>query len=396
MRRLRTTLPLWVAAALCAPAARAAEPALEFADAWTGATFEAPVCVAAPADGTDRLFVVQRTGKVLVRRKQRGDEAPLPAKTFLDLGSLLGRAADEGHAGLLTLAFDPGFRTNGRFFIFYGVVSPTARAVVASYRTSATDPDAADPASARIVLSVPKPHPLHYGGGLAFGRDGKLYVGLGDHAMENDPDDVAQDLRTLEGKVLRLDVDGGAPYAVPSDDPWAKAGNGVRGEIWAYGLRNPWRISFDRETGALWTADPGQKTREEVDVVPRAGNLGWAVMEGASPTPGRTPPKPPPTDLVGPVFDYGRDLGSCSIGGVVYRGQRCASIRGQYVFSDYGAEKVFALPLDAAGTRATAGPRVLGKVGSCCSIDEDAQGELYFCSLDDGRVLTLRPQAPAR
>ena len=394
MPRLRRALPLLFAALAASPnPARAADEALEFADAWTRATFESPICLAAPADGTDRLFVVQRTGKVLVRRKQRGTEAPPPAKTFLDLSAVAGRYADDGHAGLLTLAFHPQFKSNGRFFVFYGVGAPSAQAIVASYRVSAADPDAADPASARVVLSVPKPHSSHFGGGLAFGPDGKLYVGLGEHAEENDPDDVAQDVRALEGKVLRIDVDAGTPYTVPADNPWAKAGQGVRGEIWAYGLRNPWRLSFDREKGTLWAGDPGQHDREEIDVVPRGGNLGWAVMEGGIATPKRPPPARAPDGLVRPVFDYGRDVGKCAIGGVVYRGQRCASVRGQYVFADFSAGRLFALPLDTSGLRVTGAPRALGEV-ACCSIDEDAQGELYFSALEDGRVLTLRPKAP--
>ena len=382
------------------PTAAAADEALEFADAWAGATFESPICVAVPADGSDRVFVVQRTGKIVVRKKQRSADAPPPAKTVVDLGQFFDkRAIEEGQGGLLTLAFHPQFKSNGRFFVFYGTGNPN-KAVVAGYRMSAADPDVADPASGQVLLSVPKLHAAHFGGGLAFGPDGKLYVGLGDSGTADDPDNIGQDVRRLEGKILRLDVDAGgnagAPYQVPPDNPWANSGNGVRGEIWAYGLRNPWRFSFDRELGTLWEADPGQKTREEVNVVPRAGNMGWAIMEGASPTPGRKAPQPRPTDLVGPVFDYGRDMGNCSIGGVVYRGQRCASIRGHYVFTDFMREKdnVFALPLDASGTRTTAGPRVLGTIAGCPSINEDAQGELYFCSLEEGKVLTIRPKRP--
>ena len=378
------------------PTAAAADGALELVDAWTGGSFESPICVAVPADGSDRIFVVERTGKIVVRKKQRSAEAPPPAKTVIDLGALFDkRAIEEGQGGLLTLAFHPQFQSNGRFFVFYGTGNPNFRAVVAGYRMSAADPDVADPKSAQIVVSVPKLHASHYGGGLAFGPDGKLYVGLGDSATPDDPDNVGQDVRQLEGKILRLDVDGaGAPYQVPPDNPWAKSGGGVRGEIWAYGLRNPWRFSFDRETGTLWEGDPGQKTREEINVVPRAGNLGWAIMEGSMPTPGRPPPRPAPTDLVAPVFDYGREMGNCSIGGVVYRGQRCATIRGQYLFSDYMKGQIFVLPLDGTGTRTTGAPRVLAKCESCASINEDGQGELYFCALDDGKVLTLRPKAP--
>jgi glucose/arabinose dehydrogenase len=376
------------------PAAAAADDAFEFTDAWPGATFDSPICVAVPADGSDRVFVVQRTGKILSRKKQRSAEAPPPAKEVIDLGSLFDkRAIEEGQGGLLTLAFHPQFKSNGRFFVFYGTGNPN-KAVIAAYKMG-PDGEVADARSAQVLLSIPKVHAAHYGGGLAFGPDGKLYVGLGDSGTKDDPDNIGQDVRKLEGKILRLDVDTpGAPYTVPPDNPWAASGKGVKGEIWAYGLRNPFRISFDRDMGTLWEGDPGQKAREEINLVPRAGNLGWAIMEGSTPTPERPAPPQRPPDLVGPVFDYGRDMGSCSVGGVVYRGQRCASIRGHYIFSDFmkPERNVFALPLDASGKTTTGAPRVLGDVGSCCSINEDAQGELYFCALEDGKVLTLKPK----
>jgi glucose/arabinose dehydrogenase len=382
-------------AGLAAPRpASAADGVGVLVDAWPGVKFDKPISVAVPKDGSDRVFVAQRTGKVMVVAKYRGGTQAVPKPSvFLDLTSLIDPAlVESGQGGLLTVACDPQFQSTGRIFVFYGGGTPAAaKAVLASYRASATNPQVADPASAKILMTVPKAGPQHFGGGLAFGPDGFLYVGLGESGKANDPEGIGQDLRRVEGKILRIDVNAqNGPYGIPADNPWAKAGQGVRPEIWALGARNPWRISFDRETGALWMGDPGQKKREEIDVVKRGDNLGWAVMEGSQPLAAGADP----SKYVGPVFDYGRELGNCCIGGVVYRGQRVPGLRGSYVFSDYMKGWVRALSLD--GTKVT-GSREIPAAADVpaekwiCSVDEDAQGELYFCSLDNDQVLTLVP-----
>ena len=386
-------------AALCAglslvggaavPVAFAAGSGVEAREAWPGIAFEKPIQVAYPKDGTDRLFVLQRTGKIMVAKKYRGI-APVPTpKVFLDLTSLASAdVIERGMGGLLSLAFHPDYKTNGRFFVFYGTAAPY-QAVLASYKVSA-NPDVADPASGKVILSVPKVGFRHYGGGLAFGSDGYLYVGIGDQAAEFDSANVAQDVRSLEGKILRIDVNapsGGKAYGIPTDNPWAAAGGGVRGEVWAYGIRNPWRLSFDREKGNLWYGDPGGKQREEIDLVPRGGNMGWPIMEGTKP--GRAGAGDA-SRIVAPVYDYGRDVGSCCIGGVVYRGQRCPTLVGKYVFSDYMTAQVLALDLDASATKAS-GHALVAKCENVASIDEDAQGEIYLCGLDDDKVYTLAP-----
>lgn len=371
--------------------AEAAGDATVVQEAWPGVVFDSPVCVAAPDDGTDRVFVAQRSGKVMLLKKWRGAGPVAPAKTFLDISALQNTAAiEEGQGGLLTIAFHPDYKANGRFFVFYGAGSPH-KTVVAGYRASANDPDKADPASGKVILSVDKPSLSHYGGGLAFGPDGKLYAAIGapENMVEADKpkptDYYAQDMSRLDGKIVRLDVDGAPPYAVPDDNPWAASGKGVRGEIWAYGCRNPWRISFDKEKGTMWLGDPGQRRREEVDVVPRAGNMGWAFREGSLPLMTGAAP----ADVVAPVFDYGRETGNCVIGGVVYHGQRCTAWRGNYVFGEFGKGKILALPTD--GSKVTGAVKEIGVVASVCSVDADAQGELYFCALDSGKVFTLAP-----
>lgn len=372
-------------------------------DAWPGVTFATPVAVAAPRDGTDRLFVVERGGRIKVGRKFRGGGA-VPAPTlFLDISRLQMPAdkLEEGHGGLVNLAFPTDFATSKEFYVFYGTgtgqPSDPYRAVVAGYKVSATNPDVADPASGRILLQIPKKNPIHFGGGLAIGADGMLYIGVGDSGEKNDPARLGQDTRVLEAKILRIDpraAAGGRPYGIPKDNPWADGRGGVRPEIFAYGVRNPYRVSVDRETGFVWFGDLGQKQREEVSVAKRGGNLGWPMMEADVPL----DPSAKPGDYVAPVFAYGRELGRCVIGGVVYRGQRCAALRGKYVFGDNAAEwqsdenktgRAWALPV--TGDRTTGAPEIVADVEDIVSIDEDAQGELYFSMLATGRVTTLVP-----
>jgi glucose/arabinose dehydrogenase len=364
-----------------------------FQEAWPGVVFDMPIDVAYLPDGTDRLLVAQRGGKVVVLPKYRGTGAVGAPKTFLDVSKLFPAALiDQGQGGLLSIAVHPAYKTNGRFAIFYGTGTGTAedpyRSVVAVYKVGA-GPDAADPASAQIVLTVPKKQMIHFGGGLAFGRDGMLYIGIGDTGMTDDPDRVAQDTRTLEGKILRLDVTSASaakPYVVPGDNPWPAA-EGVKAEIFAYGVRNPFRISFDRQTGALWMGDPGQKRKEELSLVPRAGNLGWGIMEADLPLAEGAKP----SQYVAPVFAWGREMGQCSIGGSVYRGQRCTGLVGKVVFGDFMSGKVWALPLK---DNASAGaPEPVGDCASVSAIKEDAEGELYLTALEDGKVYTIVPGA---
>lgn len=360
-------------------------------DAWPGVTFELPIDIAAPKDGSDRLFVAERAGKVKVVRKFRGG-TPVAAPTqFLNIASLLtAEPMENGHGGLVSIALHPDFAKNGRFFVLYGTGTGAAqdpyRTVVAEYHASSANPDVAD-ANGKIVISVPKAQLVHYGGGLCFDKAGMLVIGIGDQAKTDDPERVAQDARSFEGKVLRLDVDkpaAGKAYGIPTDNPWPSQ-DGVRPEIWAYGVRNPFRITCDSETGTLWMGDPGQKQREEVDTIPRGGNLGWAMMEGDRPL----APGAKPGDYIAPVFAYGRELGKCAIGGIVYRGQRCAGLTGKYLFADNSAGKVFALPI--SGSKATGGPEALPDCANVVSIKEDAQGEPYFLNMDDGKVMTLVP-----
>ena len=295
------------------------------------------VAMAHPDDGGDRLFVVQKHG--LIVSFPNDDDAD-GTTTFLDIGD---RVNDRGsEEGLLGLAFDPAFTENGHLYVYYTASRP--RRVVISRFSAAAD---ADPDSERVILQVPQPYANHNGGQLAFGPDGYLYAGIGDGGSGGDPHGHGQDPSTLLGTILRIDVsaiDSLGGYAVPPDNPFAGSADGARGEVWAYGLRNPWRFSFDRLTGDLWAADVGQWEYEEIDIVRPGLNYGWNVMEGSqcfSPRAGCVR-----AGLELPVAEYDHDLGCSITGGYVYRGARLPSLSGAYVYGDYCSGRIWALRAD--------------------------------------------------
>src|SRR4051812_13051467 len=324
---------------------------------------DAPLFLTSARDGSRRLFVLERSGRV---RLVEGGK--LAARPFLDL---TGRVLAGGEQGLLGLAFHPGYRTNGRFFVDY-TRRPDGATVVAEYRAS-SDPDLALP-SGRTVLVVPQPFANHNGGALAFGPDGLLYIGRGDGGSEGDPGDRAQDRNVLLGKVLRIDVDGAKPYAIPPGNPFV--GRGGRDEIYALGFRNPWRFSFDRGTGLLYAGDVGQGRVEEVDIVKRGDNYGWRIVEGNlcfSPATGCNR-----TGLTPPIATYRHTGGRCAImGGYVYRGRVVPGLAGTDGYGDFCSGEVFGL----RGGRSA----VLLRTGlSITSFGEDEAGELYVTDLAGG------------
>ena len=273
-----------------------------------------------------RLFVVEQAGRIRVVR-----DGNLLGASFLDIAS---RVSSGGERGLLGLAFHPRYSENGRFFVNYTDRSGDTH--VAEFRVG-SNPDLADPGSERTLLFVRQPFPNHNGGGLAFGNDGMLYIGLGDGGSGGDPQGNGQNLGVALGKMLRIDVDSGTPYSVPASNPFVSSANAFR-EIWAYGLRNPWRFSFDRATGDLYIGDVGQGAREEVDVglASRAGgeNYGWNIMEGTrcfQPASGCNS-----AGLMLPVLEYATGSDGCAVtGGYVYRGCRMPGYHGTYFYGDY-------------------------------------------------------------
>ncbi|MBM4438546.1 MAG: PQQ-dependent sugar dehydrogenase [Actinobacteria bacterium] len=345
--------------------------------------FRQPLFLTHAGDGTNRVFVVEKAGTIRLLR----DGVPA-SPPFLDITDRVGSNASE--QGLLGLAFHPQFRTNGRFFVNYTDVRGDT--VVAAFRVSADDPNQADPESERRILFVDQPFANHNGGMLAFGPDGMLYIGLGDGGSAGDPRRNAQNLGTLLGKMLRIDVDAASGYRVPPDNPFVGRA-GARGEIWAYGLRNPWRYAFDRLTGDLYIADVGQNAYEEihVELAPRRGgqNYGWPLMEGA-----HCYPEFAGCDRRGlepPVAEYHHDDGCSVTGGYVYRGTAQPALVGTYVFGDYCSGRIWTL------TRAPDGMWIdteqLNTDVSISSFGEDEAGEIYVTDLASGRILRVRAVA---
>lgn len=334
-----------------------------------------PLFVTAPA-GDPRLFVVEQAGRIRIVRNGQ-----LITRPFLDIAA---RVSSGGERGLLSVAFHPSYRTNGFFFVNFTDLAGNTR--IERFSVSA-DADVADAGSSKLILAVAQPFPNHNGGLNLFGPDGMLYVGLGDGGSAGDPRGNGQNRATLLGKILRIDVDHGDPYAIPGDNPFVNQ-PGVRGEIWALGLRNPWRFAFDRTSGLLYVADVGQDRFEEVDVVTatRGGvNFGWNIMEGSSCFLS-SPCSQQGVEL--PVLVYDHSGGACSItGGYAYRGASLPEIAGRYFYSDYcsGFLRSF---LYQSGAAIEQRSWDIGSIGSVTSFGEDAAGEMYMTS-SNGRVYRI-------
>jgi glucose/arabinose dehydrogenase len=332
-----------------------------------------PLAVVNAGDGSRRLFVVSQTGQIWVVKGGRRTARP-----FLDVA---GQVTTGGERGLLGLAFHPQYPDDPRFFIDY--TDARGNTVVSQWRVS-SNPDRASAGSEKALVHVDQPFANHNGGALQFGPDGDLYISLGDGGSEGDPQGNGQRLDTDLAKILRIDVDhpsGNRAYGIPADNPFVDR-EGARPEIWLTGLRNPWRMSFDRQTGDLWIGDVGQNSYEEIDVV-RAGsgggqNFGWNVMEGF-----HCYPSGDPCDQQGltpPVTEYSHADGACSVtGGYVYRGQAHPQMRGAYVFADYCSGQVWAI--DATATEVHDPPVVLESGRAISSFGEDENGELYVTDL---------------
>jgi glucose/arabinose dehydrogenase len=342
-----------------------------------------PVFIGNAHDGSNRLFVVERPG--VIRVVQNGQLLPDP---FLDITQLVESGGQE--QGLLGLAFHPDFAHNGIFFVDYTAKGDGEPDTVARYHVSA-DPNRADPASAVTLIAQPDIAANHNGGMLAFGPDGYLYIALGDGGVGGSPN--GQKLDTLFGKILRLDVDHGDPYAIPPTNPYVNDPN-AKPETWAYGLRNPWRFSFDRATGDLWIGDVGETKYEEIDLQPAGDkggeNYGWATMEGLhcyQPSSGCDQ-----SGLTLPISEYTHDDGCAVVGGYVYRGVADPSLTGVYFFGDDCSGNLWSLQRDAQGTWQQ--HLELQTDLAISSFGEDEAGELYVTDLQGGAVYRLRAAQP--
>jgi len=336
-----------------------------------------PVDIQNAGDGSGRLFIVEKPGRILILKN--GLLLPTP---FLDISARVGSTHTE--QGLLGLVFHPDYAHSGLFYVNY--TDGKGNTVIARFHVSTGNPDLADPASEKELLHVDRTFNNHNGGGLAFGPDGYLYIGLGDGGSEGDPLDIGQNLNTLLGKMLRIDVDHGSPYAIPADNPFVKSGG--LPEIWAYGLRNPWRFSFDRRTGDLYIADVGQDAWEEIDFVPSGTpggmNFGWSFYEGLHPYKGQPPSN---ASFSWPVSEYSHADGCAVTGGYVYQGAALPEWQGVYFYGDYCSGNIWGL-LPANGSAPQA-KILFTTTAKITTFGVDEAGEIYLADYGTGELMRL-------
>jgi glucose/arabinose dehydrogenase len=341
-------------------------------------TFSSPILVTNAGDGSNRLFVVEQGGRIKII-----DGSTAIATPFLDIHT---RVSCCGERGLLGLAFDPAFETNRRFFVDY--TDKNGDTIIASYRASTTDPNRAS-TTQTLVLKIDQPYANHNGGMLAFGKDGYLYIGMGDGGSSGDPGNRAQNKNSLLGKILRIDINhvtSTRKYSNPPTNPFVgKAGSD---RVWAYGFRNPWRFSFDRTTGDLWVGDVGQDRYEEVDRSTKAGgagkgrNYGWRQLEGNvcyKPSSGCSK-----TGKSHPIATYSHSKGCAVVGGYVYRGSAYPAMAGAYLFGDYCSGRIWALQANGASSQTAV--QLLSSGMMISSFGEGESGTLYLTDLAGGGV----------
>jgi glucose/arabinose dehydrogenase len=330
-----------------------------------------------------RFIVLEKPGRLMT---YDGSDPSKAATVFMDIEDRVDDSSSE--LGLLGLAFAPDFITSRSFYVNYTAGSPL-RTIVSRFTANPGIANADAKTEAKII-EIAQPYANHNGGELRFGPDGMLYLGMGDGGSANDPQGNAQKRDSLLGKMLRIDPSGTSPgraYRIPADNPFVGQ-QGTREEIWALGMRNPWRFTFDKQTGTMWVGDVGQNAREEVDIITKGANYGWNVMEGFNCRQGNNCDK---NAFKAPVIDYATADGNCAVvGGFVYRGEAIAALRGAYVYGDYCSGKVWALRYD--GAKVTEQTQIAAVGGPMSSFSEDTHGELYALAFGDrGGVFKLAP-----
>lgn len=348
---------------------------------------ERPILVTHAGDGSNRLFIPSQLGTIHVLPNDPEVEEP---GVFMDISERVVYIDRENEKGFLGMAFHPKYKQNGEFFVYYTPKDTKPNTTVVSrFKASKDDPNKADPNSEERLIEVAHPFWNHKGGTIVFGPDGYLYIAIGDGGMRDDPFKNGQNLNTHLAKILRIDVDHKDPgknYAVPKDNPFVGK-EGALPEIYAYGLRNPWRIAFDKQTGTLWCADVGQDLWEEIDLITKGGNYGWNVREGVHKFgPKGSEPKP---ELIEPIYEYHHNVGKSITGGHVYRGKKLPQLNGLYLFADYVSGKVWALKYDSSARKVTDVYTISGNVSPIMSWGEDEQGEAYYTT-DGGLIYRLR------
>ncbi|AMV29873.1 Soluble aldose sugar dehydrogenase YliI precursor [Gemmata sp. SH-PL17] len=335
-----------------------------------------PLVLTHAGDGSNRVFVGTQHGVIHVFPN---DQKATETKVFLDIQDRVKYNDNTNEEGFLGMAFHPKFKTNGEVFVFYTPKKENKVNVVSRFKLSKDDPTKLDPASEeQIIRFENKLFWNHDGGTVLFGPDGYLYVIHGDGGAANDPQENGQNLGVLYGKILRLDVDNkadGKNYAIPKDNPFVDK-KGARPEIWAYGIRNIWRMSFDRKTGKLWAGEVGQNLYEEINIIEKGGNYGWNIRESLHPfgAKGVGPRK----DLIDPIWEYHHNVGKSITGGGVYRGKALPELEGHYLYADYVTSKIWALKYDETAKRVTANRTIKDPEKPVLSFGEDEQGEMYF------------------
>lgn len=359
-------------------AAQGAIPDVRMVPAFPDLEFDRPLYLTHANDTSDRLFVVEQPGRIHVLPGARDTNS---SRVFLDITKRVRTVHNE--EGLLALAFAPDYPQSGHFFVYYSASDPR-RGVLSRFSVSGSDRNSADAASEKVILEVDQPYGNHNGASVIFGPDGYLYLSLGDGGSAGDPHGHGQNLGTLLGSILRIDVtpdDTTRPFSIPPDNPFIGVA-GARGEIWAYGLRNVWRMSFDRQTGELWAGDVGQNKWEEIDLIVRGGNYGWNVREGAH----DYRPAATKATLIDPVIEYGRYEGASVTGGYVYRGARFPGLQGVYLYADFVTGTIWGLRHSQG--KLIESKALLEQPNNISSFGEDARGELYVTCFD-GRIYRI-------
>jgi len=379
--------------------------AIEVSRAFPNLKIRRPVVITNAGDGSDRLFVVTQQGII---NSFAADQNASEVNTFLDIEDRVVYKDNQNEEGFLGMCFHPKYKENGQFFVYYTTTDAPLTSVVSRFRVSKDDPNKADPDSEEELMRIKQPYWNHNGGTIEFGPDGYLYIALGDGGSGRDPHGNGQNLGTLLGSMLRIDVDHhdkGRAYAIPKDNPFVGK-EGARGEIWAHGLRNVWRFSFDRETGECWAGDVGQDFWEEINIITRGGNYGWNLREANHKFGDKG--VGPRDDLIEPILEYHHDVGKSITGGNVYRGKRLPQLTGHYLYADYVSGIVWALKYNHDKKQVVANHEIpyaaaLDTDGipqgdekdadriPVMTFGEDEQGEVYF-SDPSGRLFRFTLQ----
>ena len=393
-------LQIAVAAILLNATANAALPTVDMKVAYPELKFDRPLWLTEAPDGTKRIFVAQQNGKVLILPKDRNGKE---TKTFFDISDR--KPFEKNEEGLLGFAFHPKFKKNGKFYVYYSQQDPK-RSVISEFQVSKTKFDEADKTTERILLQVPQPEWNHNGGEIAFGPDGYLYIAFGDGGGANDQFHNGQNPKTLLAKILRIDVDGKTErkqYGIPKDNPFANDPQ-MKPETWAWGLRNPWRFSFDRKTGELYCGDVGQNKWEEVNIIKKGGNYGWNYRESFHEF---TNTPPANVKFEDPILEYPHSTsigtnhtpGLSITGGYVYRGSKIPALRGVYLYADFMVGTLWGLRYEKgkvtedgvlveAPKNPTAEPNKPPTLRQIASFGEDGSGEVYILAYD-GKIYEL-------